>query len=166
MLAYGTFLYFQATDSPSWPRADGRIVASEVVSRSSPGRGSSYKTQIEYTYSVRGKTLHGDRVRAAGGSYRNYRTARNVVNRYRPDNTITVYYDPDNPSFAVLEPGVTEGAFSLPVFGLAFVNRFCEKSLGEREERYNLLMKPIMEKSGKKTNFGANTPGALIQIVH
>lgn len=32
-----------------------------------------------------------------------------IVNKYHPNESITVYYDPENPEMAVLEPGKTKG---------------------------------------------------------
>ena len=103
--------------STLWPSSEGKIISSEVESKTSSTRGvghgysTSYFANIAYEYSVGGKKYTYKRISYGDyGSSDRVRTER-IINSYSKDEMVRVYYNPADPSESVLERGA-----SLPTY--------------------------------------------------
>ena len=89
--------------SPSWPRAQGLVIAADVRRRGVRAqRNYAYE---QYAYNVGGVPYDGSRV-STDLFFVDYRA---VLSRYRVNQPVQVYYNPNNPRDALLEPGSLEG---------------------------------------------------------
>ena len=123
-LIIGVYNIRSASESESWPTAEGVVVSSIVSESRDPGeRHSTYGAEVRYEYTVEGVTQEGDRVRFGGNvSSSNPSGARETVERYREGSAIAVFYDPEDPARSVLEPGMSGAVFLFPgIGGLFFV---------------------------------------------
>lgn len=109
----------------SWPRAPGRVTKSTVASRTGSAKDQQgyvqrytvYEPVVEFTYTVDGRELQGDRLaRSVTPS-----TSMPDMGRYPPGQDVMVYYDPNAPSTAYLEVHRSTGAVILTCFGGLFV---------------------------------------------
>lgn len=95
-----------------WPQVEGEIVASEIDVVTLRGAGeiihtaSGYIPRIQYSYPLRGVTLHGHRIamgeRTASAPYH---SAKALADQYRPGSKVAVIYHPQKPALAALKPG-------------------------------------------------------------
>ena len=99
--------------SGTWPTVEGNLTDAyikEVVNNTS-GQSShsphqhSFVLVVEYSYRVHGREYVGHRVRAAGMSYGTEKRAKEALDNFKSQKTITVYYDPKDPASSVLIPG-------------------------------------------------------------
>ena len=101
--------------SRSWPTVGGRVLASEVATRTARrGNGTSRSTthEIRYEYEIDGVRREGRRVAytvAMGEGDLRARAAR-----YPAGRAVKVHVDPEDPDRAVLEPGA-DGWNALPI---------------------------------------------------
>jgi hypothetical protein len=112
--------------SRDWPSAPGKVEragVAEEVSRTMRGRKRvSHSAAVRYKYTAQGRDHTGTRV--GFGPEQNYSfLARELAERYRPDQPVTVYYDPADPRNAVLQREVLFGGYVFGFVGL-FVG-FC-----------------------------------------
>jgi len=125
--------YRQAGASRDWPTTQGEVTSSkirteistssETRSRRHGGSGRSTETRtyhgdICYAYTVAGRQYEGGRVVVGEFGTGNRGRAEEIVTKYPPGSSVTVYYDPKQPSVAVLEPGTSGGSLPLFAFGL------------------------------------------------
>jgi Protein of unknown function (DUF3592) len=108
----------QAAMAKGWPKTPGRIVQSgteQFQSRTSASNNSGprsgtrtmYRQRVTYSYVVKGVPYVSDRVDFGARTKGTIESLElDVVKRYAPGSTVTVYYDPKNPTQAVLDPGV------------------------------------------------------------
>lgn len=96
---------WRGAGSEHWPVAEGEIVKSEVVSRSTY-TGSSWRfekfSEILYRYEVNNRSFEHFRIAFNDGGY--YVTD-SLAKAYPLGTKVRVYYDPDDPDNAVLIPG-------------------------------------------------------------
>ena len=96
--------------SRNWPTTEGKITQSGVdMSQSRDDEGeikTSYGASIQYTYSVSGQELVGERRTFTNVRTNSSRRAEQIVERYPQGSSVTVYYTEEDPSLSVLEPGV------------------------------------------------------------
>ena len=120
MLLLGGWLVYGDWQTRGWPIADGRVISSRVV-RSN--RVSDYLADIRFEYEVGGRRYQGDRRAVRWGRIRSRfeSRARDVVARYPVGSAVSVSYDPQNPSYAMIEPGVSFGSVILLIIGVGFV---------------------------------------------
>ena len=96
------------------------LVSDLQRSRDTEG-GSTYRSDVSYSYEVSGRefvaarTRFGDRLELSWSA-----PALRIVRRYPKSSRVLVHYDPDEPSEAVLEPGVTLYVFGGLMFGAIF----------------------------------------------
>ncbi len=90
----------------SWLQAQGSILASEVKEQRVVDQGkegqSTFSPLVRYQYACNGRSYTGIRVSYTNDDYSRTR-AEQIVSRYSPGSSVTVYYDPLHPSEAVLE---------------------------------------------------------------
>ncbi len=90
-----------AAAAATWPSVEGRITASEVLTRRDEGE-LEYRPHVAYAYAVGGRAYAGDRVRFGLTRY-GLDPAKRLCARYAVGNAVQVYYDPTDPSHSVLE---------------------------------------------------------------
>ncbi len=106
--------------SLSWPTVQGRVLASDVLTRYSDQ--SRYdRASVLYQYVVGGTTYSSDTVfHSAVRLSGNIQRARETVSRYPVGSEVRVYYDPDDPEAAVLVPGTAAFSGAALAIGLFF----------------------------------------------
>lgn len=97
----------KAQASQAWPTAPGAIVSSSIQEHQQydaddQSTSTSYEPVIQYRYTIMGQEYLGSRV-AFGASSFGRSQAEAIVNRYRPNQAVSVHYDPQEPSESVLE---------------------------------------------------------------
>ncbi len=108
-------------DAVNWPTTSGQVVETKVTSHtstSSSGSGrsratsstTSYVPWVLYRYSVGGLELENHKVQTMT-SYDTRAEAKQVIEQYPVDSTVTVYYKPDDPDKSVLVPGIPEDTY-------------------------------------------------------
>jgi Protein of unknown function (DUF3592) len=115
LLSYSTVDLLQAISGTKWPKAPGRILTSQIVTR------RFYHPSITYVYTVGNTNYTGNAYRLGDTFYWKRQTAETAVKTYAPGSTVFVSFDPSRPERSVLEPGVTPDAVSpiewfLPIF--------------------------------------------------
>ena len=120
LMGFGINSLSRASDSESWPSAEGVVISSEVEGHRSRDSGTTYSAEILYDYVVNGETLSGNSIKFGEVSTGNSSNARRYVNKYREGKTVKVYYNEEDPYEAVLEPGVHASTWFMPVFGAVF----------------------------------------------
>ena len=112
--------------SSHWPKTDG-IIQSSTISQSYSKAPSNtqqqrtlYGARISYDFQVAGSTYSSSRVSFNDYSH-DMNHAQSIHNRYPQGKKVTVYYAPDNPQLAVLETGISDGMWILPIGGTIFL---------------------------------------------
>ena len=108
VLSYGVPNLLQAIASTRWPKAPGRVLASQIVEP----RGRRYHPLITYDYVVGNTTYTGDTYRWGDTYYWKRQTAEAAVQTYAPGAAVLISFDASRPERSVLEPGVTADALS------------------------------------------------------
>jgi hypothetical protein len=113
-----------AKASQRWPTAGGKILASEVKSRTTIHRRSRttvFVPEISYGYRVAGRDYRGSVVRFGNLERATSGLAQELVAKYRQGAMVVVRYDPANPDRATLETSasswrqVASGVFFIAV---------------------------------------------------
>lgn len=112
-----------------WPRAQGKVLESRLMSGTSRGQdedGESYEStwyelRIKYSYQVNGEqhvgTVHAPTTFRTTSS----KAADAMVKKYREGSDVEVLYDAADPKTAYLESPVGAGAVILIIFGSVFL---------------------------------------------
>ncbi len=108
----------RASASTDWPTTEGKVISSEVESHKGGEGGTTYGAEVLYEYSVSRTTHSGNKVSFGDYSSSNPGHAREIVNKYPADETVTVHYNPERPEVAVLEPGGSSIIYLPLGFGL------------------------------------------------
>lgn len=94
--------YFRRAEA--WPTVTG-IVTAAAIGKSS-GRGNWPRAEVEYRYTVDGRTYDSDRVMLIGSqTFWNRQAASEWIQRYPVGGPVRVLIDPGNPSFSALIAG-------------------------------------------------------------
>ncbi|MDP3547158.1 MAG: DUF3592 domain-containing protein [Phreatobacter sp.] len=105
--------WWEVRKASRWLPAPGRIVSSRVVQREvSAGEGRMEMRNfpaITFTYKVGNRTYRSDRY-SIRENLGNTDVAETLA-KFRKGAEVTVFYDPDDPSQAVIERDMPEGAF-------------------------------------------------------
>ncbi len=112
MLAAGAWTLYHAYESQSWPVVQGEF-ARMPAGGGEPGSGAGQASV--YRYTVAGQTHFANRIRFGAEPYAGGETLRSGAGA----GSLAVRYHPADPDVAVLEPGITPGAFWMPGAGLA-----------------------------------------------
>lgn len=115
-----------AHESSDWPRAEGKIIESDVErergrKQTSSTRRTTYHARIYYEFKVDGAFYSGDRVAFGDLGSSDPSHARSIVNKYPKGKKIEVSYMPDDPTVCVIETGIRGGAWLLPGIGSVFI---------------------------------------------
>lgn len=101
--------------SGSWTEVQGLITQSYVrhVRSGRSNRTTDYRAEVEYTYSVMGRTYTNDRLTFSadqgypGHNYTDNRArAEAIVANYPAQLPVPITYNPKNPAMSVLHPGL------------------------------------------------------------
>ena len=104
----------QARRTLDWPSVEGKVISSQVIARqpsrspatnAAPDHGVSYYPVVKYEFSVDGNSYQGDQVFVGRVGLARQSWAQEIVGKYRPNQSVTVYYDPVAPSQCVLQRG-------------------------------------------------------------
>lgn len=102
--------YWEIRQASRWPATPGKVVASQVKSRSKQQGDMGYNESdtnlenypfVEYEFEVNGKKYRSSRY-TIGEKTSDYEL-EDILNRHPVGTAVTVYYDPTNPKNAVLE---------------------------------------------------------------
>ena len=112
-------------NSKSWPSVEGTVNQAEVRSHASRGSrnsrsSTSYSIDLDYSYSVDGTELTGNRLRFGEINFNRRQRADEKAKLLAAAKTVKVFYDPDEPEKSVLEPGMHGAAWLLPAMGAMF----------------------------------------------
>ena len=115
-------------DAVNWPQTKGQVVSSLLTIDHLPkfidlnnDLTRWYGAEVQYEYSVGGRTYLSNRVAIQDRGIRSPKSALNAVNKYRRQHTAIVYYNPANPQEAFLEPANIGDVFMPLAFGLLMV---------------------------------------------
>ena len=126
VLGYGIRSLILSNTAKTWPTTEGDV-ESCTITESSDSDGTTYKVDVQYSYTVAGTRYAGDRI-AFGYAGSSGRTAhQEIADRLSGAKTVHVRYDPANPSRAVLSFGLNRSTIFMLVFGatwLLFVTGF------------------------------------------
>jgi hypothetical protein len=106
--------------STNWQPTAGVIVSSDLGVEDDGDGNTLYSAKIQYTYTLEGQQLQGDRVFFGAMSTSERQQVFDLLLKYPIGTAVTVYYDPADPSQAVLEPGIHGANWFLPILGAAF----------------------------------------------
>jgi hypothetical protein len=98
-LAGGGFVvhdYARSRASHAWPAAEGIVLS----------RLDAERAHVRYVYSVGGHSFESTRERSFMGRF-----ALGENGDFRPGESVTVFFNPEDPSYSVLYPGGSGGAF-------------------------------------------------------
>ena len=109
-----------AQDSLNWPTTTGVIISSETKSSSGEDSTISYHANIQYQYTIGGKSYLSDQVSFGEFGSSDPEHARSIVRRYEKGQKIKVYFHPNYPDKSVLDPGVSWGSCMILVGGVIF----------------------------------------------
>jgi hypothetical protein len=127
VLGHGIRSLLMSNQARTWPTTEGSIESCKITESSDSEGGSTYRAEVTYSYTVRGRNHLGDRI-AFGYSGSSGRTAhQEIADRLSSAKTVRVRYDPADPSRAVLSYGLNRSTIFLLVFGstwLLFVTGF------------------------------------------
>ena len=93
----------QASNSQSWPVADGTVVSSTVIRRK--GKGYPYCPSVHYQYSVAAQKFIGDSIAFGALDCGTEAEATRIASAYPEGKTLPVHYDPESPSTSTLVVG-------------------------------------------------------------
>ena len=126
LLAYGIYELQGALASRGWPQTEGSIIAASINKRSH--RDSDHRTriayfpQVRYRYLVNGRPYTSTRIEfGMGESGGRQEWAQKVVNRYPLGKNVVVHYKSQDPSYAVLEVGLSWRSLALAAGGVCFL---------------------------------------------
>ena len=100
--------YVLAHRSQFWPAARGTVTRVETpVAYDRFGRPTTLRfLQVEYTYTVGGRTFTGSRIAFGMDKTLGPRALERVLRPYAVGREVKVYYNPSDPAASFLEPGL------------------------------------------------------------
>lgn len=109
--------------SKGWPLTVGKVLNSEVRTKSSRSRSgsTSYEPYVFYEYSVNGKKMQSGQLAFGGRLQVSEKRAQKVIENYPAGKNIPVYYNPKKPGQAVIISGNIPGAYVMLGIGLVFI---------------------------------------------
>jgi hypothetical protein len=116
-------LQFRAAKaSGEWPSIQGMVNESKVAVINTRG-GPQYLPHVKYTYIVEEQEYTSQRIYVGHNWWTSWWTSskervQEQLQPYREKQPISVYYNPDDPMDAVLEAGLTKGAWSTLFIGI------------------------------------------------
>lgn len=93
----------QASNSQSWPIADGTIVSSTIIRQQ--GKGPPYCPSVRYQYTVAAQEYVGNRIAFGALDCGTEAESTKIASAYPEGRTLPVHYDPESPSTSTLVVG-------------------------------------------------------------
>ncbi|MGB4270391.1 MAG: DUF3592 domain-containing protein [Spirochaetota bacterium] len=107
----------EAKESLSWPHTEGVIVTSHMDKRYVKGQGYQHFANITYEFEVGGEKYRGSQI-----SFKNLDIPDEELLRLYPlGKKVKVYYDPDDPSYSLLEPGISIQTYTALFIGIVLL---------------------------------------------
>lgn len=126
-----------ALATKSWPATPGKVISSTIEAHGSD-EDATYYNRISYSYEVDGVAYTSNRIRTGPEAPAwSQASAMIIAGKYAEGMPVKVSYDPNDPSFAILEPGISgESIIGLVVglFLLALGLLLTFASFGVRQE--------------------------------
>lgn len=128
VIVVALFDLYRAFASRSWSATQGVITLSDarIVSAVAETRKPlATKNQVSfyYDYTVNGENHLGSRI-LFGDTFTSmisFLAAKNMVEKYKEGQQVTIYYNPSKPQDSVLEPGAKWQAYASLVFGIVLM---------------------------------------------
>lgn len=123
VLMLGSFHFLpEVIQSSRWPSAEGKIITSKKITRSSSPTLSTSYPKVEYTYSVDGVEYKANRFRLGVQDITDTRPewVQGTLDKYPVDKEVKVFFNPRNPAKAVLERGLNICVFGFTLLGTLF----------------------------------------------
>ncbi|MFL7795005.1 MAG: DUF3592 domain-containing protein [Anaerolineae bacterium] len=123
MLIRGFIDFRTSKASKEWPSVEGQVVVATVemkVDQDEDGSTTNYSPRVVYNYSISGQQYTSDQVVIGARRWHTSQARAEVKLAYRSGQQVTVYYNPEKPAQAVLEAGVTRGAWGTLAIGIVF----------------------------------------------
>lgn len=120
LMLISTPQYLPQFESLAWPKADGVVTSSSVVTRYWRDV-ELHHPAVQYQYSVGPQTYSGKRIAFKTESGGTAQVAADVLGPYPQGAHVPVYYNPSNPGEAVLEPGIKGEQRLLFWIGMFFI---------------------------------------------
>lgn len=113
-LAVGGYEFRGGVKTKDWPATPGRIIESEIETRSNSShargrtarRDTDYSVSIRYSYEVAGQKFEGQRLQYGNKSHDKHSMAKQEQSLYPAGKEVQVFYDPRNPKSSVLLKGI------------------------------------------------------------
>lgn len=96
LLGYGLWSARRSTQAAAWPTAQATITTLEVC-ENSDSEGTTYKVEVQYSYTVDGVAYSGSRL-AFGYGGGSEREAHEIYRMLKKDKTVAVRYNPSDPA--------------------------------------------------------------------
>ncbi|MHA1995995.1 MAG: NosD domain-containing protein [Candidatus Hodarchaeales archaeon] len=100
----------KAFTSTRWPSVEGTIESSYIQKHVDGEGGTSYSSQVSYSYTINGKRYQSSEVKFGIPTQLWKGRAQKTVDKYPPTRIVKVFFNPNSPDEAVLEPGVKFGS--------------------------------------------------------
>jgi hypothetical protein len=121
----GIQLVYSGFSTHNWLATQATILSSRVVTQTSPSTTTNFHhAEVNYQYSVNGKVFTSNRISFGRPESDNPQSANQVSQRYAPGAVVSAYFDPNRPEEAVLENGISSGAFVPVLLGLLLILPF------------------------------------------
>ncbi len=124
LMAWGGYEIRGSYQTGLWPDSQGNITASHVskeTNRDSDHRTrTTYYPRVLYQYQVEVRRYTASRINFGGKTGGMKWLAQRTVDRYPVGKTVKVHYNPEDPTYAVLEAGITWGSILLFLMGVIF----------------------------------------------
>lgn len=91
--------------SRSWPMVTGVVRTSRVLKKLNSEGDEVSRSELEYSYSVNGKTYRGTRVRF--GALGMFAWSANAARALQRGDEVSVFHSPSRPSVSALQRGVS-----------------------------------------------------------
>ena len=128
-----------AHTSQSWPTTNAKITVSDI-DESHDDDGTTYKANLAYDYSVKGKAHKGYGISPTGApSASNRSTIEAFIAKYPEGSTQTVHYDPGNPEVVLLQVGTGGSSEPYILMGIGAVLALVGAGMGLKI-LYNIAM--------------------------
>jgi hypothetical protein len=120
MLGYGIWSAKRSTDAASWPTTEGSLTK-VALDEHSDSDGTTYKVEVEYTYTVAGSAYSGSQL-AFGYSGSSGREAHEeICAKLKSAKSVDVRYDPNDPASSALSFGIHRSIMFILVFALTWL---------------------------------------------
>jgi hypothetical protein len=126
MLWSGINLAKQSVEASNWPSVTGTIT-NLSLRENSDSDGTTYGVEVDYRYSVMGRTYTSSRLAFGYASSSCRQEHQDIFNKLENASSVKVRYNPQNPAISTLSFGIhgsVKLAFAFAITWLAFVFGF------------------------------------------